>query len=151
MEISTKIPVHRDVWLCNETIFRAIRNRLTLPSGIKLNRGVVNRALKSYDGAFDSKNLERFYYDQFKITYPYDASTKRLVTYYYLHVYNERPLPPAAASNVQDIITTSHRARENCEIISSQEKISTNSNKDVQKSTKDLGNENKKEEQSATI
>ena len=54
IEISAKNPVHRDVWLCDETIFRAIRNRLTLPSGIKLGCDAVNCALKPFAGAFDN-------------------------------------------------------------------------------------------------
>ena len=132
MEISAKSPVHEDVWLCDETIFQAIRNQLTLPSGIKLDRCTVNRALKPYAGAFDNKHLEGLYHGQFKTTFPYDASTKRLVTYYYRHVHNEHPLPPTVASDVQDIILTSHCAHENRERISSQEKKSINNNKDVQ-------------------
>ena len=132
MEISAESPVHGDVWLCDETIFRAIRHQITPPSGIKLDRGAVNCALKPYAGAFDDKNLEGFYHGQFKTTCPYDASTKQLVTYYYHHVHNECPLPAAAASDLHDIIETSHHARKNCEIICSQERKSTNNNKDIQ-------------------
>ena len=57
---------HGDVWMCDETIVRAIRARYPdIIKNIDLNRKYVNSALRGLAGAFDSSNIIGFYHTTF--------------------------------------------------------------------------------------
>ena len=101
---------HGDVWLCDETIVRAIRARyLDIIKTINLNHKNVNSALRGLAGAFDSSNIIDFYHTIFRTKCPYaDKDCKKAprdVHYYYHHLLN-KPTQPSRPFDVQDIILT---------------------------------------------
>ena len=101
---------HKDVWLCDETIFRVIRARYPdIIKTINLNRKNVNSTLGGLAGALDSSNIIGFYHTTFRTKCPYaDKYCKKAphdVHYYYHHLM-KIPTQTSRPSDVQDIILT---------------------------------------------
>ena len=67
LEISAD-PIHRDLWLYDETILRRIRS---LHPTLNVNRTAINRALRSVAGSHHKLNVLGLFHVKFKVICPY--------------------------------------------------------------------------------
>ena len=114
-----------DVWLCDETIVRAIRARYPyIIKTINLNCKNVNSALGGLADSFDRSNILSFYHTTFRTKCPYaDKDCKKAprdVHYYYHHLLN-KTTQYSRPSDVQDIIVKTFWAIKERERISDAE------------------------------
>mmetsp|Transcript_27617 Transcript_27617/g.58998 ORF Transcript_27617/g.58998 Transcript_27617/m.58998 type:complete len:102 (+) Transcript_27617:259-564(+) len=80
LKISAASVIHQVLWLCDETILRAIKARYTtLPNTVNLNRKAVNAALVPLAGQFNNTNIQGFYHVKFTTQCPYEVSKRRMV------------------------------------------------------------------------
>ena len=78
LEISED-PIHRYLWLCDETILRRIRS---LHPTLDVNRQAINRELKSVAGSPHQLNILGLFHVKFRDVCPY-SKQRREVNYFY--------------------------------------------------------------------
>ena len=97
-------PIHRDLWLCDETILRRIRS---LHPTLDVNRQAINRALLSVAGSHQELNILGLFHVAFKAICPY-TTQRREVHYFYRYVRLELSFP-RIASDDKDVIARAFR------------------------------------------